>query len=594
MFGSLLTCKATGLEDDGDPPAASRRLVAVISSVLEVHEKRLYAQALKLLRDSNVLAAARILEQIGMNREAIQALEDRGHIHEATQILKRMHRPNRAGVVFARHGLWSEAAQCFQSANMPLEVGRCAREAGNFPLAAVNFEKAGRWEDAAICYEKIKDLHRAARLYSAANLLKPAMKSYEQLFKSTKNLGDLSLLEEELETIAGFVAQSLNQDYPHCIKALAFKGRVSKLILDLIYSQNKLLAAKVFQLCSPTLAANLLSDFNFESSEGPAFAEILIGAGQYQYGGIVLEKLQNYEQAAEAFDQAGDQTRSAYCYERLGKPKASLTQPVTSGQSADSSLPPPPPSRTKGGTTDQTPQAGVFSFDMAEADTSATLIDRTPSKSESSNSESNNSEPNKSESMPPLPKSAAPVLSAAAPQSPALITLPQSPTKSGRPSKSRKAKKFESDDYRANFHKAAFLSDLTFEQKDQVWSIGKTLTFKVNEDILTYDDEPTGVYVVTAGQLSCFKSRSNGPEEFIDQMGSGDTIGELWLLADQPTSVRFVAIDQVSVRLITREDFHQLLDRDGAIARKIYKRFTMRLIKRLMGNKIALANQAAS
>src|SRR4051812_28337529 len=45
-------------------------------------EKRLYAQAKKLLAEGKVQAAARIFEQLNMHREAIQALEDAGMIHE--------------------------------------------------------------------------------------------------------------------------------------------------------------------------------------------------------------------------------------------------------------------------------------------------------------------------------------------------------------------------------------------------------------------------------------------------------------------------------------------------------------------------------
>ena len=82
---------------------------------------------------------ARILEQLNMPREAIQALEDAGLIHEAAKILMRMQRANRAGVIYARHAMWDNAAQCFKLANMPLEVAKCYREAGNLPLAAEYF-----------------------------------------------------------------------------------------------------------------------------------------------------------------------------------------------------------------------------------------------------------------------------------------------------------------------------------------------------------------------------------------------------------------------------------------------------------------------
>src|SRR5690606_19746011 len=98
---------------------------------LSRRERGLYTQAEILLKQGKVMPAARILEQINMPREAIQALEDHGEIHEAANILMRMQRQNRAGVVYARHGLWADAAKCFQLAKMPLEAAKCYRESGD-------------------------------------------------------------------------------------------------------------------------------------------------------------------------------------------------------------------------------------------------------------------------------------------------------------------------------------------------------------------------------------------------------------------------------------------------------------------------------
>src|SRR5690606_39370166 len=76
---------------------------------LSRREKGLYTQAEILLKQGKAMPAARILEQINMPHEAIQALEDHGEIHEAANILMRMQRQNRAGVVYARHGMWADA-----------------------------------------------------------------------------------------------------------------------------------------------------------------------------------------------------------------------------------------------------------------------------------------------------------------------------------------------------------------------------------------------------------------------------------------------------------------------------------------------------
>ena len=111
--------------------------------------------------------------------------------------------------------------------------------------------------------------------------------------------------------------------------------------------------------------------------------------------------------------------------------------------------------------------------------------------------------------------------------------------------------------------------------------------------MLTYHDEPCGIYIITEGSLYVFRSQE-GRETVVDTIGAGESFGELWLLADQPTAVRFVAATPTKIRVIAREAFTELLDKDGTIARKLYKKFTMRLLKRLLGHQNRSKNQAAS
>jgi hypothetical protein len=149
------------------------------------------------------------------------------------------------------------------------------------------------------------------------------------------------------------------------------------------------------------------------------------------------------------------------------------------------------------------------------------------------------------------------------------------------------------EDGRAAFHKAKFFADLDFEQKNKLWALGQTLAYRAEATILTYNDEPRGVYVITRGSVSCYK-QVGGKETYVDQMGEAESFGELWLLADQPTAVRFVASKDSQIRVIPREPFTDLMDKDGTIARKLYKRFTMRLLKRLLRPQNSRSNQAAS
>jgi len=129
--------------------------------------------------------------------------------------------------------------------------------------------------------------------------------------------------------------------------------------------------------------------------------------------------------------------------------------------------------------------------------------------------------------------------------------------------------------------KVAFCADLDAGQRSKLWAIGSILNFRADDTILTYDGDARGLYIIISGSVGCYR-KSGGKESYVDQMGEFESFGELWLLADQPTAVRFVATKPSQICLIERTSFNQLLDKDGSIARKLYKRFTMRLLNRLL------------
>jgi hypothetical protein len=100
--------------------------------------------ALKLIEDGQIVEGARTLESLGLHRTAISTLETHHKIDEAAEILLRMSRPNRAGVVYQRNEMPAKAAECFLLANMPEDAARC-------------FMEAGKWDSR--CYKKAADLY---------------------------------------------------------------------------------------------------------------------------------------------------------------------------------------------------------------------------------------------------------------------------------------------------------------------------------------------------------------------------------------------------------------------------------------------------
>ena len=127
--------------------------------------QRRYAHAVSLIERGQVVEGAHELEAIGLQRPAIDALEKAGLIREAAEVLIRLDRPNRAGVVCARNGRYLDAAHYYLKANMPSEAADCLVLTGShdpnlFAQAAQLYQKAGKLEEA------LRSLVKAGKLDS--------------------------------------------------------------------------------------------------------------------------------------------------------------------------------------------------------------------------------------------------------------------------------------------------------------------------------------------------------------------------------------------------------------------------------------------
>lgn len=105
-------------------------------------------KAMKLIAEGKVVDGARILENIGLDRIAIAALEADGFVDEACAMLLRLDRPERAALMFERHNRFVEAAEYYLLGDNPALAGQNYMLAGqtdkrNFILAAKVFERSG-------------------------------------------------------------------------------------------------------------------------------------------------------------------------------------------------------------------------------------------------------------------------------------------------------------------------------------------------------------------------------------------------------------------------------------------------------------------
>lgn len=618
---------------------------------LTAPEKRLYREAQRMLREKKIPAAARIFEQLGMPREAIQCLEDAKMIHEAASILIRMQRHNRAGVIYARHGLWDDAAQCFKTANMPAEAAKCYREAGSHVTAGQFFEAAGRPEDAATSYEEGGEYLKAARILFRAAQRDQALPLYIKAAQDTKDVRSLDIREDELSMLVSHIAKGRDDNALISI-AVAF-NRIGEVIITLLENNQRMLAGKLYTKSLTDIGPLLMAETNYGDDSARRLADMFLDVSSFDYAGRVLERLEEFEAAADAFDKAEDFDRAAHCFERAGnypkvramKEKAKSASPKNKHGNkgfALASVADTSSTEDQEGSEDSTAiveiakKIGAAADVAAEASVTPTrpafpsvppappegdkqqipIIHEVPmppppndSKNLGSFSLSDLSEDSgiKQQAkqpvqipMPPLP-TAGQVVVPPAPVPPMQTVMTETtpaPVTTQPPVEDEHtapvlAQPLPIDDGKASFHRSKFFADLDYRQKNKLWEIGRTIQLGASETILSYNDEPEGIYVILSGNVSCYKHVKDS-DTYVDQMGEAESFGELWLLADQPTTVKFVASTPTAIRIIDRNSFNELLDSDGSIARKLYKRFTMRLLKRLLRPQNPNKNQAAS
>ena len=579
-------------------------------SKLSRHERKLYDQAEKLMQHGKIQPAAQILEQIGMPREAISALENSGLIHDAAKILMRMQRHNRAGVVYARHGMWEHGAKCFKMANMPLEVAKCYREAGDFAQAEEYFEKAGRLEDAADCCIQLNDLQRAGQLFIAAGQREKAINAYLKLIESQYNPTNMEFNDDEIRLMVDSVRNGDNLE-TRIPEILAVRNKLLDPINYLSKIGNPQIAANLLNRAGSDIGPALMAEVNYQDGSSEKLAAVFLIAKNPMYAGMIYERMESYEAAGDAFEAAEEFERAAYCFERASKDKKAkkardrvLLEPKRKTYS-------PSPFALN-----QLPSEGTGSnIGFNDSSNESTAMIEVPANQPPTASVAENSHPK----MPPMFSTAAlNELDPKVAKEPVAIVVEEKHTGLGNfrldiedenvsddnvytpkppsfapldpPSKPLSK---DSQALREVFNRSGFMQDLDNDQKQKLWNIGRTITYGKEETIITYNDEPGGIYIILTGNVNCYKQQGT-KETYLDEMGEAESFGELWLLAEHPTAVKFVAKANTTVHIIERAGFTELLDKDGAVARKLYKRFTHRLLRRLLKPTIPQSNQKAS
>lgn len=517
--------------------------------------RRAYKQAHELYKAGNFKACAKILESLGLLRESINVLERAGLYREAADALLRIQRPNRAGHLLARNGLWKEALEAYKKANMPQEIGRCYRELGDLPTAIPFFLEAGAKQEAADCLVEVGKHQEAARLFIKMQNYDRAIDQYINLVDSSSDLEKLDFLEDELNLITNKLVDGTAEI--RLTDILVAKKKATGLLIGLIKVNNLRAATEAYMRNTTDVGPALIGFAEFDRDQQFLLASLFINVGAFEYSGIVYERLQEWNKAAEAFEKGEYYERAAACYERASNKEKSTMMRITIASKGSGEPKPLPRIEV----SEKRDPSNPFSIQDTEPnDISRFQSDLKP-----------RSDPQPTETM--------------------MLVNGDEDTQTGELPKT--AAPASQIDW-VSFFQADFIRDLNDLEQRQLQSICETEDFAPGEVILDFKQEPLGIYFVLSGRISIVKKGDNNQETEIDFFEKGDTFGELWLLMDQPTQFKFLVKEPSTLGWIRRPAFESLMDTHGAIARKLYKSFAHTLVSRLLNNQQKKKNALAS
>lgn len=102
-----------------------------------------------------------------------------------------------------------------------------------------------------------------------------------------------------------------------------------------------------------------------------------------------------------------------------------------------------------------------------------------------------------------------------------------------------------------------------------------TEVWKAGSSILTEGESGDTAYIIEQGRCQVYKNLQ-GQRVFLRELGPGDVFGEMAVLTEAPRSASVVALDDVTVKVITGESLNRELDRNpwvAAFVRSLAERF---------------------
>ncbi len=122
-----------------------------------------------------------------------------------------------------------------------------------------------------------------------------------------------------------------------------------------------------------------------------------------------------------------------------------------------------------------------------------------------------------------------------------------------------------------------FFSELDNDEMCKVADLAVTRRVPKDSTIFHAGDEADAVYVVAKGKVKIVVASSDGKEFILTVLGAGQVFGEMAMLESAPRSAAVVTVTATELLVISRRDFHHLLNTSTGISRKLLTVLSRRL-----------------
>ncbi|WP_176720440.1 DUF2225 domain-containing protein [Desulfuribacillus stibiiarsenatis] len=108
-------------------------------------------------------------------------------------------------------------------------------------------------------------------------------------------------------------------------------------------------------------------------------------------------------------------------------------------------------------------------------------------------------------------------------------------------------------------------------------TLGKARQYKTDEFVFYEGDVGEEMYILLKGKVGVFTNNINGSKCKIVELESGDFFGEMALIDGSPRSADILALDDISVFVITKANFEQVIVAFPDLALRIMKGMSLRV-----------------